>query len=146
MLLLMMIQGTVALRPPICGDLFGMRSVGLMSAYQLSVVMPAALIGPQVVAHFRNLSVNEAIAELSSQVPAAEFQSAFGASHDMLPQLVEARTVTINRLMELVPEHTPDPTPFVYDKSLYLCAGLYSLAFLTNATLQQLEKRLHATD
>ena len=29
------------------GDLFGNKHVGLMSAYQLSVVMPASTIGPQ---------------------------------------------------------------------------------------------------
>lgn len=117
-----------------------------MSAYQLSVVMPAAVMGPKVFAYFRNLSVDEAIIDLSSKVPATEFESSFGASHEMLPQLVAAKTVTINRLMELVPEGTPDPTPFVYDKSLYLCAGLSSLAFLTNATLRPLSKDLHSND
>lgn len=133
----------MALRPPICGDLFGINSVGLMSAYQLSVVMPASFIGPQVVAYFRNWSVDEAITDLSQQVPPADFVNAFGAPHDSLAQLVEAKTVNINRLMELVPEGTPDPTPFVYDKTLYTMAGLYSVAFFTNAMLRPVDPSLH---
>lgn len=90
-----------------------------MSAYQLSVVAPASFIGPQIVAYFRNWSVNDAIQDLSSQVSPEKFHDTFGAGHETLPQLVEAKTVTINRLLELVPDGTPDPTPFVYDRTMY---------------------------
>ena len=38
--------------------------------------------------------------------------------------------------MELVPAGTIDPTPYVYDKTLYVCAGLQSVAFLTNQLLK----------
>ena len=55
-----------------------------MSAYQLSVVMPASFIGPQVVAYFRNWSVDEAITDLSQQVPPADFINAFGAAFPSL--------------------------------------------------------------
>ena len=161
--------GTVAMRPPICADLFGVKSVGLMSAYQLSVVMPASFFGPQVVAYFRQWSTSEAIADLSSQVSPEEFEGAFGASHEELSSLVEAKTVTINRLMvrghatrqpalpdffvgllvcafvgqELVPADTPDPTPFVYDKTLYSMAGLCTCAWVTNALLKPVDPKLH---
>ena len=73
----------------------------------------------QIVAYFRNGSVTDAIEDLSSKVSPEQFRDTFGAGHETLPQLIEAKTVTINRLMELVPAGTPDPTPFVYDRTMY---------------------------
>ena len=58
--------GSVALRPPICGDLFGNKSVGLMSAYQLSVVMPASFFGPQLVASLRQRTIDSNIHDLAA--------------------------------------------------------------------------------
>ena len=53
-----------------------------------------------------------------AQVDDLAFTSAFGVGKEQLPLLVEKKTVTINRLMELVPEGTTDPTPFVYNDVL----------------------------
>lgn len=50
------------------GDLFGTKNVGVMTARQLSVVMPAAFVGPKVAAYFREKSMNESVIELSSKV------------------------------------------------------------------------------
>ena len=70
-------------------------------AIAVQSVLPLWLVhfGPQVVAYFRQWSTSEAIADLSSQVSPEEFEGAFGASHEELSSLVEAKTVTINRLM-----------------------------------------------
>jgi hypothetical protein len=46
--------------------------------------------------------------------------------------MIEKHTVTVNRLLELAPVGTIDPTPFVYDQTMYLCAALQGLAFVTN--------------
>jgi len=44
---------------------------------------------------------------------------------------------------ELVPADTPDPTPFVYDKTLYSMAGLCTCAWVTNALLKPVDPKLH---
>ena len=74
-----------------------------------------------------------------AQVDDLAFTSAFGAGKEQLPLLVEKKTVTINRLMELVPEGTTDPTPFVYNDVLMLCAGVCSVAWVMNQTITPLQ-------
>ena len=41
---------------------------------------------------------------------------------------MSAKTVTIPRLMELAPPGTIDPSPFIYNSTLYTMAGLVSVA------------------
>lgn len=36
----------------------------------------------------------------------------------------QSKALTIGKLMELVPAGTADPTPFIYDSTLYTMAGL----------------------
>ena len=42
-----------------------------------------------------------------------------------------------------MPADTPDPTPFVYDKTLYSMAGLCTCAWVTNALLKPVDPKLH---
>ena len=45
--------GTAATRPALTSDLFGTKNVGVLTAQQLSVVMPAAFCGPKIASYFR---------------------------------------------------------------------------------------------
>lgn len=132
--------GSVAMRPPMCGDLFGTKNVGLMSAYQLSVVMPASFAGPQIVAYMRDSGMHDAITDLTAKLPPGRFEEVFGAAPEQLDLLVANRTVTINRLLPHLPEGTIDPTPFCYDKAMYLCAFMFTGAWATNALLKPLDR------
>ena len=61
-----------------------------------------SFIGPRIASSLREQSMVEAIDDLSTKVSDESFEAAFGASKDELPLLVEHKTVSINRLMELV--------------------------------------------
>jgi hypothetical protein len=135
--------GTAAARPALCGDLFGLKHVGMLSARQLSVVMPAALAGPRIVATMRESASGDAIRDLASKVDDEAFANAFAAGKDQLDLLIEHNTVTIGRLMELVPPGTPDPTPFLYDNTMYLMAGIQTCAFLTNQLMTPVDPSKH---
>lgn len=54
--------------------------------------------------------------------------------------LLEAKSVTIGRLLELVPAGTPDPTPSLYNTTMYAMAGLMSVALLANAAMRPLSE------
>ena len=56
------------------------------------------------------------------------FSSKFAADPSQLDQLVSAKTVTIPRLLEIAPTGTLDPSPFIYNSTLYTMAGLVSVA------------------
>ena len=49
------------------------------AARQLSVVLPAAFAGPQLVAYLRDTSTHDALVELTALVDPAKFADAFGA-------------------------------------------------------------------
>ena len=49
------------LRPALIGDLYGLKNVGNLAARQLSVVMPAAFLGPYIVATMRESASIDAI-------------------------------------------------------------------------------------
>jgi len=135
--------GAAATRPPLCGDLFGSKYVGIMTARQLSVVMPAAFIGPKVVGYFREKSIREAILDLTSKTDDSAFIKAFGAGKDQINLLIEKKTLTINRLLEILPSSVPDPTPFLYDRALLVLATLSSMAFLLNLSLKPVPPKYH---
>jgi hypothetical protein len=49
--------------------------------------------------------------ELATLIDDDKFQNAFSAPKAQLEQLLDAKTITIARLMDLVPVGTIDPTP-----------------------------------
>jgi hypothetical protein len=98
--------GTTASRPPLVADMFGTKNAGIITARQLSVVLPAAYLGPKLCTHFRDLSIHDAMCNLSRGVDNAVFEATFGMGKEGLPTLIKAKTVTINRLLEICPPGT----------------------------------------
>jgi len=135
--------GAAATRPAIVGDVFGLNNVAPLSARQLSVVLPASFAGPKIVTYFREESVRSSIVDLSEKVEPAVFEDAFGMGKEHLDMLVDQQTVTVPRLMEIVPPGTEDPTPFVYDNSMCVLAGFVSMALVSNVLLKPVCKSLH---
>ena len=135
--------GSAGTRPAIVADMFGVKNCGVLSARQLSVVLPAAFAGPRIVAHFREQSIHDAAVSLCEKIDDATFESAFGAGKDSLEQLLSHKTVTLARLMDIVPPGTPDPTPFIYDQSLMVMAGISASAVLANLALKPVPEKLH---
>ncbi|GBG33808.1 Monocarboxylate transporter 14 [Hondaea fermentalgiana] len=127
--------GTTASRPALMSDAYGERSMAVLTARQLSVVLPAAFLGPQIVAHCREASTHSAIEELSTHVDDGAFHHAFGADKNVLPELIESKTVTISRLMDLVPAGVQDPTPFLYDNAIVVLGGFSAAALCTKMML-----------
>ena len=60
-----------------------------------------------------------------------------------LEQLISAKTVTISKLMEVVPEGTIDPTPSLYNSTMYAMAGLLVIAFFSNLFMKPVDKKHH---
>eukprot|EP00536_Pseudo-nitzschia_multiseries_P002182 jgi/Psemu1/5050/gm1.5050_g len=48
---------------------------------------------------------------------------------------IDAKTVSIGRLLEVMPEGAEDPTPFIYDTTCYAAAGLTRVAWLANQAI-----------
>jgi len=102
--------GLASLMPAYISDLFGLRHVGAIHGRLMTAWSAAAIIGPNLLSYLRRDSYDRACATLAAKLSPEEFQGAFGAPVERLQELVDANTVTIARLMEVVPPGTMDPS------------------------------------
>jgi hypothetical protein len=73
---------------------------------------------------------------------ASALERTFGVSisdKEAMRLLINAKTITIERVLELVPVGTVDPTPFLYDTTCYAAAGLMGVAALSNLAIRPLD-------
>lgn len=136
MLIFTMYGGGFATIPAYLADIFGTRYVGGIHGRLLTAWSTAGVLGPLAITTLRENAVTRAIEDLSSTVSGEVFKASFGADKSTLAELVNANTVTISKLMEIVPAGTPDPTPHLYNQTMYLMAFLLFLALLANLLMR----------
>ena len=75
----------------------------------------------------RSISRNFSFSELLAKADPTKFQETFGVDMSQVQTLIEAKTLTISKLMTIMPPGTIDPSPFIYNNTMYTMAGLVSL-------------------
>ena len=83
------------------------------------------------------------ISYLASKVDPQAFIDKFGASIDNLDELVKAKSVTIQNLLEILPPGTPDPTSQVYNKTMIVMACLLGIALIANFLVKAVDSKHH---
>jgi hypothetical protein len=139
MLIFTMYGGGFATIPAYLADLFGTRNVGAIHGRLLTAWSTAGVLGPVAITALRHHAELDAIERLAQQVDADTFAARFGAPLDHLPKLVEAKTVTIIKLLELAPTGTPDPSSTLYNSTMYLMAALLAVGFFANAAVRPVQ-------
>lgn len=143
MIIFTMYGGGFATIPAYLADLFGTLHVGGIHGRLLTAWSTAGVLGPFAITYLRNMSVENAIADLAAKVDPAAFASKFGAPMADLQKLVEAKTVTVARLLEIAPAGTVDPTSTLYNTTMYAMAGLLVLAFVANLLVKPVREKHH---
>ena len=143
MIIFTMYGGGFATIPAYLADMFGTRFVGGIHGRLLTAWSTAGVLGPLAITSLREHATTQAIERLVAGIEPARFQAAFGASVAELERLVAAKTVTIGKLMELAPAGTVDPTPSLYNTTMYLMAVLLFVALLANAAMRPVDPRHH---
>jgi MFS family permease len=146
MIIFTMYGGGFATIPAYLADLFGTRYVGGIHGRLLTAWSTAGVLGPVAITSLRERAIRTAIHELAARVDPARFQAAFGAGLDQLDALVARQTVTIGKLMEIAPAGTVDPTPSLYNLTMYLMAGLLAIALVTNALVRPVHAKHHLAE
>ena len=135
--------GLFSVLPAYIADLFGQRYAGAIHGKALTAWAASAVCGPMGLAYLRSESYHSAIYDLLALIEdKAAFESAFGCSlndTERIETLIDAKTLSISRLMDIVPTGTVDPTPFLYDSTFYVAAGLMGTAFLSNLAIRPLD-------
>lgn len=146
MLIFTMYGGGFATIPAYLADLFGTRFVGGIHGRLLTAWSTAGVLGPMGLAVLREQSMRRAINDLAMRVDPQTFQQKFGASLGELPQLIQSKTVTLSKLLDLLPPGTPDPSSTLYNSTMYLMAGLLILAAVANVLIKPVDARHAAQD
>lgn len=138
-----MYGGGFATIPAYLADVFGTLHVGGIHGRLLTAWSTAGVLGPFAITYLREQSVENAIHSLANKVDPEKFQAAFGAGMNQLQTLIETKTVTIARLMEIVPAGTVDPTSSLYNSTMYAMAGLLVVAFFANWGIKHVDDKHH---
>ncbi|KAL9182040.1 hypothetical protein ACHAXT_012383 [Thalassiosira profunda] len=137
--------GIFSVLPAYIADLFGQKHAGAVHGKALTAWASSAVAGPMGLAYLRSHSYDNAIQDLLQTVDANDslaLERSFGVSvsdEEAVQTLIDAKTLTIEKLLELAPAGTVDPTPFLYDTTLYAGATLMTLAFLSNLAIRPLD-------
>lgn len=143
MLIISMFGGTYSTMPAYEANMFGTRYLTVIHSRMLTASGVAGTCGPLLISKLRAISESNAIHDLAFKCSPADFKKKFGAPIDQLQSLADAKTITIQKLMEIVPVGTIDPTPYLYDSTMYAMSGLAGLAVLANFAVHPVPKSLH---
>ena len=81
-----------------------------------------------------------------TKIDPSAFLAQFGAPVDQLEILIAQNSVTISRLMEIVPAGTIDPTSGLYNSTMVLMAMLLGIALVSNALIRPVDARHHIVE
>jgi len=118
--------GTFAVLPAYEADLYGPKYVQAIHGRFLLAATLSTILGPSLLLNLRKSAESSAIQDLLAKVNPATFQETFGADLTQAQSLIEAKTLTISKLMTIMPPGTLDPSPFIYNNTMYVMAGLVS--------------------
>ena len=146
MIIFTMYGGGFATIPAYLADMFGTRYVGGIHGRLLTAWSVAGVIGPEAITWLRARAIDSALHGLAARVDPARFREAFGAGLDQLDALIAQQTVTIAKLMEIAPSGTVNPTPSLYNLTMYLMAALLAIALVANALMSPVDAKHHMAE
>ncbi len=138
--------GVFATVPAYLADLFGTRHVGGIYGRLLTAWSVAGVLGPLAVTSLRDRSLMAEINRLAETVSPDEFTKTFGAGINDLEILVQNKTVTLAKLMDIAPEGTVDPTASLYNSTMYVMAALLIIALISNLLIKPVHEKHHIKD
>jgi len=146
MIIFTMYGGGFATIPAYLADLFGAKNVGGIHGRLLTAWSTAGVLGPLAITSLRERTRLQAIKQLVEKIDPAEFANKFGSPIRDLKELVEAKTVTISQLMEIAPASTQNPTPTLYNTTMYLMAALLAVALVCNLMIRPVDPKHFTAD
>ncbi|CAM9370394.1 unnamed protein product [Chrysoparadoxa australica] len=133
--------GVYAILPAYEADLFGSKYVGPIHGRMLLYSAGAALAGPTILQSLRSSSEATALNDLLGKVDPSKFESTFQVPISQANDLIAAKALTIPRLMDIAPAGVVDPSPYVYDSTMYTMAGLMGVASVAHGMVKPIDPR-----
>ena len=138
--------GGFATIPAYLADIFGTHHVSGIHGRLLTAWSAAGLLGPLAITTLRQNSLVNSIHDLAAKIDPLKFTETFGAGIDKLDLLIEKKTVTLSKILEISPPGTLDPTSSLYNTTMFLMAFLLFLALISNALMKPVHPKHHLDD
>ena len=133
--------GVLAVLPAYEADLYGPKYVQAIHGRFLVCASLSTVAGPTILLTLRKMSEKAALQDLLAKVDPAKFQGHFGVDVSQANSLIEAKTLTISKLMTIMPPGTLDPSPFIYNNTMYTMAGLVGVASVLHFMVKPVDKK-----
>merc|ERR1719422_1397659 len=133
--------GTFAVLPAYEADLYGPKYVGPIHGRFLLAATASTIVGPGLLLNLRKVAETQALTELLAKVDPVAFSAKFGADLSSAQSLIEAKTLTISKLMTIMPQGTVDPSPFLYNNTMYTMAGLVSVGAMLHFLVKPVDRK-----
>jgi len=133
--------GVFAVLPAYEADLYGPKYVGAIHGRFLLSATVSTIVGPGLLLNLRKIAEADAMADMLSKVDPAVFSAKFGVSISDAQSLIETKTLTISKLMTIMPPGTIDPSPFLYNNTMYTMAGLVSVASMLHFLVRPVNQK-----
>ena len=133
--------GTFAVLPAYEADLYGPKYVGPIHGRFLLAATASTIVGPGLLLNLRKVAESQALTDLLSKVDPAAFSTKFGADLSSAQSLIEAKTLTISKLMTIMPPGTVDPSPFLYNNTMYTMAGLAGVGAMLHFLVKPVDRK-----
>jgi len=133
--------GVFAVLPAYEADLYGPKYVGAIHGRFLLAATVSTIVGPGLLLNLRKMAESDAITDLLSKVDPSAFSAKFGVDISQAQTLIETKTLTITKLMTIMPQGTIDPSPFLYNNTMYTMAGLVSAGAALHFLVRPVDKK-----
>ncbi|MEX0727653.1 MAG: OFA family MFS transporter [Planctomycetaceae bacterium] len=146
MIIFTMYGGGFATIPAYLADLFGSKYVGGIHGRLLTAWSTAGVLGPMILTYLRDISLTNAMNKLAALIDPQIFHETFGAPISQLSELVAQKTVTLPKLMELVPAGTQNPSATLYNSTMYYMTALLAVALVANLLVRPVSAEHHLVE
>ena len=134
--------GVFSVLPPYEAELYGSKYVGAIHGKFLPFSTIRGIVGPALLLHLRSVEEAKSIEEILRNVDPVLFMSTFnGADISEAAMLVENKTVSLAKLVSILPAHMSDPTPFLYNSTMYSMAALAACSALLHASVKPVDRK-----
>eukprot|EP00483_Globobulimina_turgida_P004209 UN04217 len=103
----------------------------------------SGITGPMIFTKLHDREELKAINNLVTKVDANAFLDRFGSPIAELQTLIDAKAVNIQRLLELCPLDTIDPTPYLYNPAFTSMGVALGIGALANFAIKPVHPKFH---
>jgi len=133
--------GVFSVLPPYEADLYGSKYVGAIHGKFLPFSTVRGIAGPAILLHLRSKEETRAIEEILLNIDPELFKATFDVDISQAGLLLESKVLTLSKLVSLLPPELSDPTPFLYNSSMYTMAGLAGVAALLHFAVRPVDRK-----